>query len=181
MSSKIEANYQYAVMLNTFLDSLLKFNNNTYEIKLIRMGENANNTVNTVNISNKPKLTTDKGSICLGGRWQSGRTDELFDGNITYVDFMSPNLKSTYVPVCNRNPQTLLDNQTCNYWSWKDERTRQTAEMSNWRTTGTVPPAWDCWYEPAQQCVSEKCLESEDPAKDCPKNNKWVKSGWGYR
>ena len=33
MSSKIEANYQYAVMLNTFLDSLLKFNNNTYEMR----------------------------------------------------------------------------------------------------------------------------------------------------
>jgi hypothetical protein len=53
------------------------------------MSDDANNTVN---ISNKPKLTTDKGSICLGGRWQSGRTDELFDGNITLVEFMSPDL-----------------------------------------------------------------------------------------
>lgn len=33
MSSKIEANYQYAVMLNSFLDSLLKFNDNTYHMK----------------------------------------------------------------------------------------------------------------------------------------------------
>jgi hypothetical protein len=33
MSSKIDANYQYAVMLNTFLDSLLKFNDNTYEMR----------------------------------------------------------------------------------------------------------------------------------------------------
>jgi hypothetical protein len=53
--------------------------------------------------------------------------------------------------------------------------------MSNLRTTGTVPPAWDCWYESTQQCVSEKCLESEDPTKDCPKKNKWVRTGWGYR
>ena len=47
-----------------------------------------------------------------------------------------------------------------------------------WCDTDTVPPSRDCWYEPAQQCVSEKCLESADPTKDCSKRNKWVKSGW---
>jgi hypothetical protein len=69
---------------------IVSFNNNVYKIKLIRIIDDANNTIT---ISNKPKLTTYKGSICLGGRWQSLRTEELFDGNITYVDFMSPNLQ----------------------------------------------------------------------------------------
>ena len=76
---------------------------------------------------------------------------------------------------CNKNPQAILDNQTCNYWSNQDEQTQQTINMSNWRTTGTVLPGHDCWYEKTQQCVSEKCLESEDPTKDCPKRNNWNK------
>jgi len=70
---------------------IISFNNNAYQVKLIRMSDNANNIVN---VSNKPKLTTDRGSICLGGGWENLRT-ELFDGNITYVDFTSPNLQPT--------------------------------------------------------------------------------------
>jgi hypothetical protein len=35
MSSEIEANYQYAVLFNTFIDSLLKFNENSYEMKVL--------------------------------------------------------------------------------------------------------------------------------------------------
>ena len=80
------------ILENTPYKIIVSFNNNVYKIKLIRMSDN-DNANNIVTISNKPKLTTYKGSICLGGRWQSLRTDELFDGNITYVDFMSPNLQ----------------------------------------------------------------------------------------
>ena len=76
-------------------------------------------------------------------------------------------------PSCNKNPQALLGNQTCNYWSWKDEKTVQSVQMPNYQTTGTVAPGWDCWYEKTQQCVSEKCLDSEDPIIDCHKRNNW--------
>ncbi len=37
--------------------------------------------------------------------------------------------------------------------------------MKNWCDTGTVPPRWDCWYEPTQQCLSRDCLKSSDPEK----------------
>jgi cytoskeletal protein RodZ len=75
--------------------------------------------------------------------------------------------------VCNINPQALLGNRTCNSWSWDDERTLQRKNMPNYNQTGTVPPTWDCWYEPTTQCVSRDCLNSSDPTKDCPKHNKW--------
>jgi hypothetical protein len=73
--------------------------------------------------------------------------------------------------MCNINAQALLGNKTCNYWSWKDERTEQRPAMPNYQQTGTVPPGWDCWYEPKTQCVSRECLKSSDPTKDCGKRN----------
>lgn len=64
MSSKIEANYQYAVMLNTFLDSLLKFNNNTYEMRellLKRKFEALDQLIYTKEVyENNKKLLTDQ-------------------------------------------------------------------------------------------------------------------------
>jgi hypothetical protein len=89
------------------------------------------------------------------------------------VPYPSWNTPTPPLPlVCNTSPQPQLDNQTCNYWSWKNERAVQTLEMKNWRTTGTVPPGWDCWYEQTQQCLSRDCLKSSNPAKMCPKQNK---------
>jgi hypothetical protein len=64
--------------------------------------------------------------------------------------------------------------QTCNYWSRKDERTEQTHDKNGlkyWQITGTVHPGWDCWYEPTRQCVSEDCLNSENPGKSCVAHN----------
>ena len=82
------------ILGNTPYKIIISFNNNEYKIKLIRMTDDiSDNASNIVNISNKPKLTTDKGNICLGGGWENLRTAELFDGNITYVDFMSPSLQ----------------------------------------------------------------------------------------
>ena len=82
------------ILENTPYKIIISFNNNEYKIKLIRMTDDiSDNASNIVNISNKPKLTTDKGNICLGGGWENLRTAELFDGNITYVDFMSPSLQ----------------------------------------------------------------------------------------
>jgi len=54
-----------------------------------------------------------------------------------------------------------------------DEQYEQTAQMPNWRYTGTVPPAWYCWYEPTHQCVSRECLGKANPTRDCPKRNHW--------
>jgi hypothetical protein len=79
---------------------------------------------------------------------------------------------------CNINPQPLLGNKTCNHWSWKDERWEQRFEMPNYRKTGTVPPAWDCWYEPTTQCVSRDCLKSNNPAGACGKRTNWTDDWW---
>jgi len=75
---------------------IFSFSNDVYKIKLISNDDN-----NIVIIGKKPKLTTDRGSICLGGRWVNGRTDELFDGNITSVNF-TPNLLPESVKKCDR-------------------------------------------------------------------------------
>jgi hypothetical protein len=73
--------------------------------------------------------------------------------------------------LCNKNPQALLGNKSCNHWSWRDERDRQRWEMPNYSKTGTVPPSWDCWYAPTTQCVSRDCLDSPNPAQACGKRN----------
>jgi len=73
------------------------------------------------------------------------------------------------IKVCHTGRQALLGNKTCNEWSWKDESTDQRRDMPNYKTTGTVPPGWDCWYEPTSQCVSRDCLNSSDPTKGCGK------------
>jgi len=73
---------------------------------------------------------------------------------------------------CDKNPQSLLGNKTCNHWSWMDERWQQRFSMPNYHITGTVLPAHDCWYAPTSQCVSRECLKSPNPAASCPKR-KW--------
>jgi hypothetical protein len=62
--------------------------------------------------------------------------------------------------------------QTCNYWSWKDEKTEQTNELKFWQFTGTVRPGWDCWYEPYKSCVSRDCLKSSNPSESCSKDGR---------
>ena len=98
------------------------------------------------------------------------------NGNTSAPTTSAPTTSAPTTPapkVCNTGPQPLLGNRTCNSWSWDDERTLQRRNMPNYNQTGTVPPAWDCWYEPTTQCVSRDCLNSSDPTKDCPKHNKW--------
>ena len=105
-------------------------------------------------------------------------------GNTSAPTTSAPTTSASTTPapkVCNTGPQSLLkgpnpttgiiEDQTCNYWSWKDERTKQRYAMPNYNQTGTVPPAWDCWYEPTTQCVSRECLNSSNPAAACPKHN----------
>ena len=55
------------ILENTPYKIIISFNNNAYKVQLIRMSDDASNIIN---ISDKPKLTTDKGSICLGGVWE---------------------------------------------------------------------------------------------------------------
>jgi len=70
---------------------------------------------------------------------------------------------------CNKNPQYLLGNKTCNHWSWMDERWQQTYLLPNYYITGTVLPAHDCWYAPTSQCVSRECMKSPNPGAACLK------------
>ncbi len=68
----------------TLYKLIINFNNGIYRLTLINMADNVSNTVE---IRDKPKLNSTTGSICIGGHWQSGRKDEVFDGTIDYVDF----------------------------------------------------------------------------------------------
>ena len=71
--------------------------------------------------------------------------------------------------MCNTKPQQLLGWKTCNHWSWMDERWQQRWYMPYYHITGTVPPAWDCWYARTSQCVSRDCMKSSNPARACGK------------
>ncbi len=63
---------------------IINFNNGIYKLTLINM---TNNTSNTVDIKDKPKLNSTTGNITIGGHWPDGRQDEIFGGSINYVDF----------------------------------------------------------------------------------------------
>jgi hypothetical protein len=98
-------------------------------------------------------------------------TSTTYASSTTPASITSTTSAPTNPKVCNTNPQALLGNRSCNSWSWDDERTLQRYNMPNYKQTRTVPPAWDCWYEPTTQCVSREYLNSSNPTKDCPKRN----------
>jgi hypothetical protein len=64
---------------------IINFNNGIYKITLINM---IDNTINTIDIKDKPKLNSSTGFITIGGHWQSTQ-EAIFDGSINYVDFTS--------------------------------------------------------------------------------------------
>ena len=73
-----------SIVNNTEYKLIINFNKTYYEITLTNM---SNNETKTSKITNKPKLNNNKGSICIGGIWPNKLTGEIFEGNITYVDF----------------------------------------------------------------------------------------------
>ena len=68
----------------------------------------ANNTERFI-IVEKPRLISNKGSICLGGKWIKV-SSEAFDGNITLVEFLLSNLESSQEKAV-KQLQTAVDCQ----------------------------------------------------------------------
>jgi hypothetical protein len=66
--------------------------NKTYIINLLKIGDQ--NSART-EITGKPKLTSNKGSICLGGWWQNLDT-EKFQGSINLVDVITDKNKCNH-------------------------------------------------------------------------------------
>jgi hypothetical protein len=86
--------------------------NNIYKIDLLKIGDQ--NTART-EITNKPKLTSDKGSICIGGWWpQNG--NEKFQGLINLVEF-----NTTQILSLNEN-QSKCNHKDTSYCIFKDYR-----------------------------------------------------------
>jgi hypothetical protein len=74
------------ITINTPHTLVIHFVNDTY---IIVLTNNSTNTTKTISVTGRSRLISDRGSICLGGKWLLNNT-EAFDGNITLIEFITP-------------------------------------------------------------------------------------------
>ena len=72
------------ITINTPHTLVIHFVNDTY---IIGLTNNSTNVTKTISVTGQSRLISNRGSICLGGKWILNPTSEVFDGNITLVEF----------------------------------------------------------------------------------------------